>query len=887
MEGFDIKRTVLSFAVVFALAAGLASCGGGGGGGGGSGGGDGGTTPPPYTGHAWFDPAIIAEQNAAATDEAREDIARTRAKALIAAMTEDQKLAQLTGAGVGAVPELPECEGGRHVKDIPELGIRTLRITNGPVGVGQNDCAPPGTTAMGGQALVSDQSAKATALPSAIALAASFDRSAAKMYGDVIATEMRNLALDVFEAPGVNMARIPLLGRNFEYFGEDPYLSGTMAVEESRAIQSAGLIAMPKHFVANEQETQRQKTYSTVDDQVLREIYLIPFEMAVKDAKVGSIMCAYNYTNGVQACENDVAQNQILRDDWGFTGYIQSDFMATRSMGPALLGGMDHEMPNPSLWAPDKVKEALADPSSGVTWDKINLALERRFTQMFKLGILDRKIETTPVDFADGGEKAREIGVKSSVLLKNRNGFLPLSATLGSGEYVTIIGKATQVYAQQAVAGGAVVGQVSAIGSSDVIPSYTVTPAEGIAKALGVSVGSNKVRLILVDDDNNLASVNGAAMTFAQAMTDHIDKPANKAVIIMAGTIAEEGGDRGTVYFRTSLSGTPYENYCGFMGDACQITEIGFDSDPAYHPGNGMTLDWYAAGGPGVQTLKAATRSSKTQAMIDTIMGTGNLKDRAVLVLKDNASFAVPDSLIGVNGPAAILEAWFPGQEDGNIVADLLFGKANPSGKLPVTFPKEGKGFMDYITEAQFPGAMKAVPGLTGAKPVVEYSEGLNMGYRWYDANAVPAAGCTVSGGVNDCVAFPFGHGLSYTTFDFSNRSVAANGGKYDVKVTVKNTGSRKGAEVVQVYLQLPASANAGGRLAQPPKRLVGFAKVELESGAQQDVTLTIDPAASNHPLGVWDTAARAWVTPTGSYTVLVGNSSSPGDLASAGTFSR
>ncbi|GHU26163.1 hypothetical protein AGMMS50256_02730 [Betaproteobacteria bacterium] len=879
-----VKLSVLALSVVMTL--GLVSCGGGGGGGSH----DDGVNPPvnppvepPYTGHSWFDPAIIAQQNAATTDEAREAIARTRAKELIAAMSEDQKMDQLTGAGTSIVPELPECEGGRHVKDIPELGIRTLRITNGPVGIGQNDCAPAGTTQMGGQALVSPFSAKATALPSAIAMAASFDRNTARLYGEVIATEMNNLALDVFEAPGVNMARIPLLGRNFEYFGEDPFLSGTMAVEESRAIQAAGRIAMPKHFVANEQETMRQKTYSSVEDQVLREIYLIPYEMAVKDAKVGSIMCAYNYLNGVQACENDAMQNKVLRDDWGWTGYIQSDFMAARTFAAALLGGMDHEMPNQAStnpWVPAKIREALADPASGVTWAKIDQALERRFMQMFKLGILDRPIKQTPIDFAAGGEKARDIGVKSSVLLKNRANFLPLSTTLGSSDYVTIIGKATQVYAQQAVMGGGKVGVLNPEGSSDVIPEYTVAPVEGIANALGVSVGSDKVRLILVDDTNTLASVNGRPMTYEQALNDHINKAANKAIILMAGTIAEEGGDNGTVDFSTSFGamGLP-DSYCGFSA-ACTVTSIGWDVDPAFHPRNGMTLDWYSNTGPGSQTKKANTRSSGTQAMIDDIMNTGDLKDRAVLVLKDNASFSVPDSLLDGNGPASILEVWFPGQEDGNIIADLIFGKVNPSGKLPVTFPKEGRGFMDYITEDQFPGKM------IGGLPTVNYSEGLNMGYRWYDANFVPAAGCTVSAGENVCVAFPFGYGLSYTTFSFTNLSVAANSGKYDVKVKVSNTGSRKGAEVVQVYLQLPPSANTG-RLAQPPKRLVGFAKVELDPNAQQDVTITIDPAASNHPLSVWDKATKAWVTPSGSYTVLVGNSSSPKDLAQAGTFSR
>jgi beta-glucosidase len=868
MERFDIRKIAMSLAMGAALGLGLAACGGGGGGGS--------VTPPgePWTGHSWFDPKIIAEQNAADSDEAREAIARTRARELIAAMSEDQKLTQLTGArGTSTeIPELPDCVGARHVLSIPELGIQTLRITNGPVGVGQNDCVAQGAAIPE----VDPSSAKATALPSAIAMAASFDRNAAKMYGEVIATEMNHLALHVFEAPGVNMARIPNLGRNFEYFGEDPYLSGTMAAEEARVIQAAGLIAMPKHFVANEQETLRNSIDSIVDEQVLREIYLLPFEMAVKDARVSSIMCAYNLLNGVQACENDQTLNKILREDWGFTGYVQTDFGAAKSTADTLKYGLDHEMNSANWWRPDRMRAALADPASGVTWDLIDRALERRFTQMFKLGILDRPIKQTPVDFAAGGEKAREIGVKSAVLLKNRNNFLPLPENLiarnpsygqTSADWITIIGKATQPFAQRAVQGGSQVNTESIGGSSDVMPEYTVSPVDGIADGFGVSLNSGKVRLILVDDDNQWASVNGMPMLFSQVIANHIDKAENKAIIIMAGTIAEEGGDRATV--KTTVTGLPPgypESYCPVV-PGCAMSGLGWDDDPNNPPASGLSLDWYTKGSPSGMTTPASTGNNKTQVMIDELMAIPGLKERTVLVLKDNASIAVPDSLLGANGPAAILEVWFPGQEDGNIVADLLLGKANPSGKLPVTFPRKGQGFMDRITPQQFPGT------LVNGRPVVEYSERLEMGYRWYDANGADAA-------------FPFGYGLSYTTFGLANASVAANGGKYDVKLRVTNTGSRKGAEVVQVYLRLPASANAG-RLTQPPKRLVGFAKVELEPGAQQDVSITIDPAASNHPLSVWDTATNAWVTPSGSYTVLVGNSSSTSALATAGTISR
>jgi beta-glucosidase len=313
------------------------------------------------------------------------------------------------------------------------------------------------------------------------------------------------------------------------------------------------------------------------------------------------------------------------------------------------------------------------------------------------------------------------------------------------------------------------------------------------------------------------------------------------AVIVMAGTISEEGADRATF---TSTAGTAL----------------------ATSPADGSSLDWYAARPANIATTIASgnlAKNSGTVAMIKAIQAAAPTK--TALVLKDNAGVAMDPALVGAGGPA-ILEVWFPGQEDGNIVADLVFGVKNPSGKLPVTFPFIGQGFLDTATAAQFPGVL-AGDGVTNT---VEYTEKLNIGYRWYDANNVTPA-------------FAFGHGLSYTTFSVTSPSVAANAGKYDVKATVRNTGSKTGSEVVQVYVTLPAGANSVGAT-QPPKRLVGFKKVELAAGDSQEVTITIDPAASNHPLSVWSTTFNLWITAAGTYTVSVGNSSRN---LSAVTFTR
>ncbi|WP_229736288.1 beta-glucosidase family protein [Novosphingobium endophyticum] len=815
---------------------------------------------------SWMSARIVAEQAAAVDDAAKEAVANRRAKQLIAAMTLPQKMQQLTGSKAEILPELPQCYGARHVSGIASLAIPTFRITNGPVGVGQNDCVArsvyeavkdnPNPYASY-VAYTHPTSAKATALPSAMAVAASFDPAVATTFGEVIATEMNNLALHVFEAPGVNLARLPILGRNFEYFGEDPYLTGTMAVAETKVVQDHGIIAMVKHYVANEQETNRQTIQESVDQQTLRELYLLPFEMALKDGKAGAVMCAYNYVNGASSCESEHLLTDVLREDWGFTGYVQSDFFAMKSTASTLTTGMDHEMPTPLHWAPDKLQPAL--DKGEITVGDIDTALERRFTQMFKAGVFDRPLVQTPIDFAAGGRKAREVGTEGAVLLQN-NGVLPFSPDVRS---VVLIGKATQVYAQQAVAGGSMTGKPMGAGggSSDVVPEYTVTPIQGLRQTLRErGNGQASVKLVLVDDTNTSATVDGTQTTFAAALDEAAGAD---AVVVMAGTVSEEGADRAT--------------FDGLGGQKLAASAAA-----------GTSLDWYAEK-PNIMATNRPNDNpamdSRTVAMIEAVMATTSktgmaMARKTALVLKDNAGVAMTPSLVGTDGPA-ILEVWFPGQEDGNIVADVVFGRTNPSGKLPVTFPYAGKGFLDHITPEQFPGVAATGSG----DQTVEYSEKLNIGYRWYDANV--SGECAPVKGVNPCVAFPFGHGLSYTTFKLGKARLSFDKASktYSASVKVTNTGKRPGAEVIQVYISLPESASEVGAR-QPPKRLVGFDKVRLESGRSATVEISIDPAASNHPFSVWSETAQNWITPAGSHTIWVGRSSSPRDLAKAGSVS-
>jgi beta-glucosidase len=396
-------------------------------------------------------------------------------------------------------------------------------------------------------------------------------------------------------------------------------------------------------------------------------------------------------------------------------------------------------------------------------------------------------------------------------------------------------------------------------GSSDVVPHYTVPPLQGIKNVLQ-ELGNTeaKIGLTLVDDDNS--NIDQAIEAAKQA----------DAVIIMAGSIAEEGADRATF-----------------------ADEIGLNAALSL----GDTLDWYTDA-PNKITSIARTdgkdlnpeRNSQTIAMIEMILAaTGDMFKKTAVVLKDNAGIAIPNSgaLLGNSGPA-ILEVWFPGQEDGHIVADVLFGSVNPSGKTPVTFPIAGKGFLDTIAKdaIHFPGTSAKANGWVDTtditvfpplvfedKALVEYKEGLKIGYRWYDSNA--SGKCALRKDLsNPCVAFPFGHGLSYTEFSVGDASLVYNTSKdtYTVNLPVTNEGNRQGKTVIQVYLGIPAPK-------QPPKRLVAFQKVSISSGETVQVSLDIDPLSANHPLGIYDTELKKFKIPAGPFIVYVGTSSSLRDL--------
>jgi beta-glucosidase len=684
-----------------------------------------------------------------------------RADLVISQMTLDEKIQLVHGAGIAGLgptdPSLVRSNGGGgFVPGIPRLGLPDLNMDDSSVGVG------------GG----AKKGRYSTALPSTLALASSWNRDLAREYGALIGRELADQGFNVALGGGVDITREPRNGRNFEYQGEDPILAGNMVARLIDGVQSQGVIGDVKHYAMNDEETGRYFENIIADKRAMRESDLLAFEIAVKQAKPGMVMCSYNLINGVYGCENDYLLNQVLKNDWGFQGWVVSDWLATHSTAKAALAGLDQQQPGAEFFG--KALKAAVD-SNEVPVARLNDMVHRILRTEFASGIIDHPQPTKVPDVLAGFRVAQQVEEESAVLLQNRGGQLPLNAA--TVKSIAVIGS----HADIGVMSGGGSAQVDAAGGSavpsnfppgDLLNLFSTAVWHRSSPLAAIGELAPRVR-VTFDPGTDPASAAGAA------------KQAEIAVVFVH-QFTHEGNDL------PSLALPDHQD---------QLVE-------AVAAANPHTIVVLETGGP--VTMPWTSR---------------------------------------VN---AILEAWYPGIRGGEAIADLLFGKTNPSGKLAVTFPASEADLPRPVLPAP-PGKMPTwLDGMLSKRAPfdIRYDEGMKVGYKWFDAE-------------NKQPLFPFGFGLSYTSYAYSD--LQAQGGKgLKVRVTVRNTGQRAGAEVAQVYLQFPPAAG------EPPKRLVAWSKVALAAGEKKTVELDVDPLY----LSVFNVDANRWEIVPGEYRVLAGGSS-------------
>jgi len=620
---------------------------------------------------------------------------------------------------------------------------------------------------------VGDAQTGTTAFPAPIAQAASWDPSLQYQFGKALGQEAWDKGIDVQLAPGIETDRVPMNGRNWEYMGEDPFLAGQGGAAETAGIQSQHVIVTLKHYIANSQETNRMTDSSDVDPRTLEEIYAPQYDTSIHQGGAMGVMCSYNRINSVYSCENPDTLKGMLDGQFGFTGFVVSDWGATHSTVASALNGLDIEMNvTPGTYYGPPLETAVQDGQ--VPMSTLNDMVLRILRAMFTVGVFDHPPAAQPQAYAAPASTpehvalAREISEQGTVLLKNEGGVLPLSQP---GKTIAVIGPAAGQTGAEDEYNGEGSGHIPEVG---VVP--VVSPLQGITTRAAA-------------DGDKVLYADGTATVDAVAAA----KAADVAVVVV-GDSESEGTDRSNLTLTGGL--------CTFEGCAPQTVD------------QNALISQVAAANP-----------------------------NTIVVLDTGGPVLMP-WLGQIKG---LLEAWYPGQEDGNALAALLFGDVDPSGHLTETFPASMSD-LPIQSASQWPGVTESGDSVG---PHSSYSEGLLVGYRWYQAKGITPL-------------FPFGFGLSYTNFRFSNLTVTPNASGAVARFDVQNTGTRAGADVAQAYIGMPASTG------EPPNQLKGFQKVSLEPGQTKAVSITL-PETS---FAWWSTAGGQWVVTPGSYTVSVGDSS-------------
>jgi beta-glucosidase len=645
--------------------------------------------------------------------------------ATVAQMTLEEKAALCTGASSWTTTP------------IDRLGVPTLLVTDGPHGIRR----VPDTGSLGATAL------PATCFPTASAMAATWNVDLIHAVGQALAEEANSMGIGVVLGPGVNMKRSPRCGRNFEYYAEDPYLAGEMAVALINGVQSKGVGTSLKHYAANNQETRRFTINAVVDERTLHEIYLPAFEAAVKRARPWTVMCSYNKINGTYGSEHRQLLTEILKQDWGFEGFVVSDWGAVRDRVKALAGGLDLEMPGPK---PSRVQAVIDAVHNG---ELDEAALDEAVRRILR--IVDKAAATpkgAEFDVDAHHALARRVAAEAIVLLKN-DGVLPLQQP----QRIAVIGRSAK---EPHFQGG---------GSSHINPTRVDSPFDELQKLAG-----------------------DAQLTYSEGYPAGLE---TDQALIDAAVQAAKAADVALLYI--ALPGS--------------IESEGYDRD---------NLDL-------------------TEQQVALIKAVCAAQPHSVVILNSGSAVVMNE---WIDGAAAVLQAWMMGQAGGGAIAGVLFGAVNPSGKLTETFPLR---LVDTPSHLSFPGGHGEV----------RYGEDIFIGYRYYDAREVP-------------VLFPFGHGLSYTQFAYSNLRASATTFKdadgLTVSVDVTNTGAVAGQEIVQIYVHDHAA-----ELVRPPKELKGFAKVALQPGETKTVQIALDfrAFAYYHP------GYHRWITEDGDFDILAGAS--------------
>jgi len=768
----------------------------------------------------------------------------------------------------------------REVPAIPSLCIPALLLTNGSAGISTG--APV--------------QYPATALPAPISLAATWDPAAAQRYGSIEGSEALDQGRNDVEGPDINIARVPINGRTFEAYGEDPYLAGAIAAGDVTGIQSHGVIATPKHYAANNQETNRDTINELIDQRTLEEIYYPAFFAATR-AGAGSVMCAKNLVNGVHACDSAALLGALEK---GFRGFVVSDFDSIHSTADAANAGASLELPSATYFGPALAAAVTAGQVSKATLDGI---VHRILRSMFALGLFDRPAPpVTPIPAAADGAVARGLAEAGTVLLKNDTDTLPLDPARTSS--IALIGPE----AGTASAGGD--------GSPKVAPLYTVSPLQAItatARARHISVsyagappvnmgpdaipgyaltpaGGSGTQGLLAQYFNNPDWSGTPVVSRVEPYVDQNALPpagvnsASTYSVRWTGTLTPRVSGSYTLSLTTHSKGTLYLNGTKLVSDGGSFPAQTVSKTVGLTAGTGYAIQVdYATSGMGLAELSWQLPAGADNPLIDSAVQAARAAQTAVVFAGDETAEGVdradlelpgfqdqlieavasvnPHTVVVLNTGdpvlmpwlgqvAAVVEAWYPGEEDGNAIAPVLFGDVNPSGKLPITFPASDNA-VPASTPAQYPGV----------NGTATYSEGLNVGYRWDDAEGVTPL-------------FPFGFGLSYTQFGFSHLSVRQADGHVVISAEVANTGHRAGAEVAQLYIGDPAA------IGEPPRQLKAFQRVSLAPGQHTLVRFAL-PASS---LAYWNTSAGAWAVAPGAYEVYVGDSSALANLPLRGS---